>query len=59
MHGKWIRRPDSECCVVFVHGILFSSEECWQHENGTYWPELLAIEDSLASIGEIWSRAVD
>ena len=51
MQGKWLRNPTGETSVVFVHGILSSGENCWQHQNGTYWPELLKQEPDLTSIG--------
>lgn len=48
MEGKWLRRPSSSgCSVIFLHGILSSGAACWQHENGTYWPDLL-VHDTQA-----------
>ncbi len=44
MDGKWIREPKNSTVVVFVHGILSNREECWTHEKGSYWPELLKQE---------------
>lgn len=37
--------------VVFVHGILSDNEHCWQHENGAYWPNLLAGYEPLNKVG--------
>lgn len=51
MEGKWIRRPQTGTSVVFIHGILSDGDVCWRHGNGTYWPDLLADEAELASIG--------
>jgi len=52
MKGEWIRRAnDGSASVVFVHGILSSGENCWQHSNGTYWPELLKNESDFISLG--------
>jgi hypothetical protein len=51
MHGEWLRKPSSQTAVVFVHGILSSSEKCWQHDNGSYWPELLKKEPEFAALG--------
>lgn len=51
MKGTWIRRPTNGCTVVFIHGVLSAGETCWQHKNGTYWPELLAAETDEKSIG--------
>jgi len=52
MKGEWIRRVnDGSVSVVFVHGILSSGENCWQHANGSYWPELLKNETGFESLG--------
>lgn len=51
MKGEWLRRPQGETSVVFVHGILSSGEACWRHKNGTYWPELLKDEKDLETLG--------
>jgi hypothetical protein len=48
--GQWIRTANNGLNVVFIHGIN-SSEECWRHENGSYWPKLLKDEGELADIG--------
>ncbi|MFZ4557984.1 MAG: alpha/beta fold hydrolase [Pseudanabaena sp.] len=50
MKGQWIRKAKNGLNVVFIHGIN-SSEECWRHKNGSYWPELLKDESELADIG--------
>jgi len=51
MKGDWIRKPTDRASVVFVHGILSSGDACWRHSDGTYWPDLLADEPDLKSIG--------
>jgi len=51
MGGRWLRKPEDRTCVVFVHGILSSGQECWRHPNGAYWPELLAESAELKSVG--------
>lgn len=51
MRGEWIKAPTNGTAVVFVHGILSSGETCWTHENGAYWPRLLAEEASLGDFG--------
>ena len=50
MKGTWIRRPTGETTVVFIHGVL-SSGEAWRHENGTYWPKLLAEDRRAKTVG--------
>jgi phosphoserine phosphatase len=51
MKGQWVRKPEGNVSVVFVHGILSSGESCWLNKNGTYWPDLLAKEMDLQSVG--------
>lgn len=51
MRGEWIREPTSDTSVVFVHGILSSGAKCWQHDNGTYWPDLLKDEAQWQHLG--------
>jgi Alpha/beta hydrolase family len=48
--GQWIRQAKKRLNVIFIHGIN-SSEECWRHKNGTYWPNLLNDESELADVG--------
>lgn len=48
--GKWLRKSTNGLNVIFIHGIN-SSDECWRHENGTFWPNLLKNEDDLANVG--------
>ena len=51
MQGTWIRKPQFDTSVVFVHGVLSSGDACWRHANGTYWPALLIQEKELESVG--------
>ena len=44
MEGIWIKRKDPGILVIYVHGILSSSETCWTNPNGNSWPELLKKE---------------
>lgn len=48
--GQWIRKVKNGLNVIFIHGIN-SSEECWRHKNGSYWPNLLKDESSVVDIG--------
>lgn len=41
MIGKWIKKPQHHTTVIFLHGILSSSEECWKNKEGIHWYELL------------------
>jgi len=48
---RWIRKPEHGVSVVFIHGILSSSDSAWRNKNGTWWPDLLKAEDDLKEIG--------
>ena len=48
--GEWIRGGRTSCAVIFVHGILSSSERCW-YSGDVYWPRLLCDEPSVADVG--------
>jgi pimeloyl-ACP methyl ester carboxylesterase len=47
---KWIRKPQGDTAVVFVHGILSRPKSSWRNGDA-YWPNLLAQEESLTSLG--------
>lgn len=49
--GTWIRKPTHGCTIVFIHGVLSSGDTCWRHKNGSYWPEILAAETGMQSVG--------
>ncbi|MBV7454931.1 AAA family ATPase [Acidovorax sp. sif1233] len=51
MNGRWLSKPDTETCLVFIHGILSDSRKCWTHANGTHWPTLAAEDAELRNIG--------
>ena len=41
-NNTWVEANDSSTAVVFVHGILSSSETCWRNpKNSAYWPDLV------------------
>lgn len=48
--SRWIRAGRTSCAVVFVHGILSSSEQSWRSGN-VYWPQLLSDEASIKDVG--------
>lgn len=50
MQGQWTRKAKNGLNIIFIHGIN-SSKDCWKHENGAYWPNLLKDESELADIG--------
>jgi hypothetical protein len=49
--GEWIRRPDGDASVVFVHGILSDGDSSWKNSNGCYWPQLLRDEPGFETLG--------
>lgn len=51
MKGEWLRRSEDGTAVIFLHGVLSSSDTCWKNANGTDWPSLLAREASTKDIG--------
>lgn len=54
MEGRWNRKPGAtgrSTVVIFIHGLLSSSETCWLHENGTRWPDLLTAEADFSGLG--------
>jgi len=53
LKGKWVRKPQNNTSVIFVHGILSDGEKCWQNDSGAYWPNLLKNEKEFKNIG-IW-----
>ncbi|MGH8854319.1 MAG: esterase/lipase family protein [Telluria sp.] len=51
MQGIWVNEPaGKQTAVVFVHGVLSSSESGWTHENGSSWPQLLSKALPEASV---------
>src|SRR5712664_2305811 len=48
--GEWIRKPQGDAAVIFVHGILSSGEECWR-SGDVYWPALLTREEQVSTVG--------
>ena len=51
MEEQWIRKSQGNVAIVFVHGILSNSEECWKNENGAYWPNLVKDESEFRDVG--------
>lgn len=51
MSGVWRRQGTGETVVVFIHGILSDGDLCWRSSSGAYWPDLVASEPELESVG--------
>ena len=52
MRGDWVKRGSPTApVVVFVHGVLSNSENCWRHANGAYWPEIVARDPEMSDLG--------
>jgi hypothetical protein len=54
MAGIWFRKPKADVAftaIVFVHGVLSNSEDCWAHPEGGYWPQLISEYPTLKDSG--------
>lgn len=55
LDGGWVRRPESNTIIVFVHGIFSNNREAWLNvgESGlcVYWPELVAKDPAFLGAG--------
>src|SRR5258708_24542802 len=53
----WYRYSESDAVLVFIHGVLSNSRDCWiyqdkeQPEHQCYWPELIASDSRFRNIG--------
>lgn len=45
----WWKERDGDIAFVFVHGFL-SSAKCWEHPNGTFWPDLIASDPQFDQV---------
>lgn len=46
--GKWFRETESDTVVIFIHGLLSNTHECWTNtETGSFWPTLLATKPDI------------
>lgn len=39
--------PDADTVIVFVHGLLSNSEQCWTNPNGNSWPQLVRDDQTF------------
>lgn len=52
MKGQWVRKPNSDVVVVFIHGIFSDGDSCWKNnKSGAYWPNLVASDSSISLTG--------
>lgn len=51
----WVRRPDSDTVLVFVHGIFSNNQAAWLNNNEAagcpYWPKMVANDPAFAKAG--------
>jgi tetratricopeptide (TPR) repeat protein/pimeloyl-ACP methyl ester carboxylesterase len=52
-NNTWYLYSNSDIAIVFVHGFLSNSADCWQNPNGAFWPDLVA-HDSVFSNADIF-----
>lgn len=52
-NGAWIRRPESDTVIVFVHGIFSNSRDAWLASDSpcTYWPVMVSKDAAFAKAG--------
>src|SRR5258705_13235325 len=41
-------KPGTKAVIVFVHGINSTSENCWRHKSGTYWPDVVKADSRFS-----------
>jgi pimeloyl-ACP methyl ester carboxylesterase len=46
-----LRDGSGRGAVIFIHGVLSSTTECWTNKNGISWPGLLLSERGLEGFG--------
>jgi pimeloyl-ACP methyl ester carboxylesterase len=54
MIESWFRKPKpgvTSTTIIFVHGVLSNSDDCWRHPDGGYWPQLIGEHPSLNDAG--------
>ncbi len=51
-----LRKPASDTCVIFVHGILSSGETAWGKPS---WPELLKAEPGFEASRDLYFHLQD
>jgi pimeloyl-ACP methyl ester carboxylesterase len=51
MEPMWLRKPRNATTIVFVHGLLSSSETAWLHPMGAFWPRLVCEDTQLQQCG--------
>jgi hypothetical protein len=45
----WYRFTESDTVFVFIHGMLSNSQDGWKNKNGTYWPDLIQIDQRFVA----------
>lgn len=56
-NNLWYRYNDEDAVLVFVHGVLSNSRDCWLHNDEQtkrpicYWPELIASDARFKDVG--------
>ena len=54
-NNLWYHYCDSDAVLVFVHGVLSDSRNCWLHDEAggalAYWPELVASDARFKNVG--------
>ena len=54
MVENWFRKPKADVAsttIIFVHGVLSNSDDCWRHPEGEYWPKLISEHPNFKDSG--------
>lgn len=55
LDGGWVRKPESNTIIVFVHGIFSNNREAWLNAGEgdicVYWPDLVARDPTFQGAG--------
>lgn len=51
-NNTWVHESQSRTVIIFIHGILSSSDSCWRNSKSkSYWPEIVAGDPGFEDLG--------
>ena len=48
---RWIKKPSQDLVFVFVHGVFSSAAAAWTHDDGSFWPSEVAMDERFKRPG--------